>query len=111
VRSRCFPAAPAWPGTVGLVELAERQLRRRAAAGGVAPITPSNKLRDPGFARFRADGELHRYAPVVVADLQAASGFAPAPARAERIRAGTRPGRTASDGTPGSSRWLRPGSA
>ncbi len=80
VRSRCFPAAPAWPGTVGLVELAERQLRRRAAAAGVAPVTPSNKLRDPGFARFRADGELHRYAPVVVADLQSASGFAPAPA-------------------------------
>src|SRR6185295_5911357 len=32
IRSRCFPAAPAWPGRVGLADLAERQLRRRAAA-------------------------------------------------------------------------------
>jgi glutamate synthase domain-containing protein 2/glutamate synthase domain-containing protein 1/glutamate synthase domain-containing protein 3 len=77
VRTRCFPAAPAWPGRVGFTDLAERQLRRRAAALTVAATTPSNKLQDPGFARFRADGELHRYAPKIVADIQAASGFAP----------------------------------
>jgi glutamate synthase domain-containing protein 2/glutamate synthase domain-containing protein 1/glutamate synthase domain-containing protein 3 len=76
VRARCFPLAPAWRGRVSLADLAERQIRRRAAAGAVAPMTPSNKLQDPGFARFRGDGETHRYAPVVVADVQAASGFA-----------------------------------
>jgi glutamate synthase domain-containing protein 2/glutamate synthase domain-containing protein 1/glutamate synthase domain-containing protein 3 len=81
VRSRCFALAPSWRGRVSLADLAERQLRRRAAAGSVAPATPSNKLQDPGFARFRGDGETHRYAPVVVADVQAVSGFAePAPA-------------------------------
>src|SRR6185295_13328840 len=83
VRDRCFPAAPAWPGRVGLADLAERQLRRRAAAAAVAPQTPPNKLQDPGFARFRADGEVHRYAPKIVAEIQAASGFAPAGAAAE----------------------------
>ncbi len=77
VRDRCFPAAPAWTGRVGLAELAERQLRRRAASRSIAPETPANKLQDPGFARFRADGEVHRYAPKVVATIQAASGFAP----------------------------------
>jgi glutamate synthase domain-containing protein 2/glutamate synthase domain-containing protein 3 len=82
VRDRCFPAAPAWAGRVGLADLAERQLRRRAAAASVAPETPSNKLQDPGFARFRADGEVHRYAPRIVAEIQAASGFAPAGAEA-----------------------------
>jgi hypothetical protein len=60
VRDRCFPAAPAWPGRIGLGELAERQLRRRAASRAIASGTPSNKLQDPGFARFRADGETHR---------------------------------------------------
>ena len=77
IRSRCFPAAPAWPGRVGLADLAERQLRRRAAARAVAPTTTANKLQDPGFARFRADGEVHRYAPKIVTEIQALSGFAP----------------------------------
>src|SRR6185295_16321845 len=72
------PAAPAWPGRIGLVDLAERQLRRRAASRTIAAETPLNKLQDPGFARFRADGELHRYAPKIVAEVQAQSGFAPA---------------------------------
>jgi glutamate synthase domain-containing protein 2/glutamate synthase domain-containing protein 3 len=86
VRTRCFPLAPAWPGRVGLDDLAARQLRRRTAAQAVAPATTSNKLQDPGFARFRADGELHRYAPRIVGEIQALSGFAPAevgPAPAE----------------------------
>src|SRR6185295_3988424 len=78
VRDRCFPAAPAWPGRIGLFDLAERQLRRRAASRSIAAQTPLNKLQDPGFARFRADGELHRYAPKIVAEVQAQSGFAPA---------------------------------
>jgi glutamate synthase (ferredoxin) len=76
VRERCFPAAPAWPGRVGLAELAERQLRRRAEAAAIGADTPLNKLQDPGFARFRADGEIHRYAPRIVAEIQATSGFA-----------------------------------
>ncbi len=79
VRIRCFPEAPAWPGRVGFVELAERQLGRRASARAIAAVTPSNKLQDPGFARFRAEGEVHRYAPKIVAEIQGASGFAPAP--------------------------------
>jgi glutamate synthase domain-containing protein 2/glutamate synthase domain-containing protein 3 len=83
IRSRCFPAAPAWPGRVGLDELAGRQLRRREAALVIAPTTTPNKLQDPGFARFRADGELHRYAPRIVAEIQAASGFLPPPTTAE----------------------------
>src|SRR6185295_3133906 len=82
VRDRCFPAAPAWPGRVGLADLADRQLRRRAAAAAVAPETPSNKLQDPGFARFRADGEVHRYAPAIVSEIQLASGFADVAERA-----------------------------
>ena len=77
IRSRCFPAAPAWPGRVGFADLAERQLRRRDAARAVAPTTTANKLQDPGFARFRADGEVHRYAPKIVTEIQALSGFAP----------------------------------
>jgi len=76
VRDRCFPSAPAWPGRVGFGELAERQLQRRAAAASIGAQTPSNKLQDPGFARFRADGEVHRYAPKIVAEIQTASGFA-----------------------------------
>ncbi|HET9346211.1 MAG TPA: glutamate synthase large subunit [Candidatus Limnocylindrales bacterium] len=63
VRARCFPAAPAWRGTVGMAEIAARQLRRAAAAGAIADDTPSNRLPDPGFARFRADGEAHLFSP------------------------------------------------
>ena len=77
VRSHCFPAAPAWAGRIGFADLAERQLRRRAAALAIAPTTTSNKLQDPGFTRFRADGEVHRYAPKIVTEIQDVSGFAP----------------------------------
>ncbi|HEX5825736.1 MAG TPA: glutamate synthase large subunit [Candidatus Limnocylindrales bacterium] len=80
IRSRCFPSAPAWAGRIGLGEIAARQLRRRAAARSVIAETPSNKLQDPGFARFRADGEVHRYAPRIVGEIQAISGFAGASA-------------------------------
>ncbi|HET7472517.1 MAG TPA: glutamate synthase large subunit [Candidatus Limnocylindrales bacterium] len=76
LRARCFPLAPAWRGRVSLRDIAARQLRRREAALAVAATTPSNKLQDPGFARFRGDGEAHRYAPAVVAQIQAVSGFA-----------------------------------
>jgi len=72
--ARCFPAAPGWPGRVGPEAVAERQLRRLAAArtmsaAGAAGATA--RLPDPGFARYRADGERHLYAPQVVKILQA----------------------------------------
>jgi glutamate synthase domain-containing protein 2/glutamate synthase domain-containing protein 1/glutamate synthase domain-containing protein 3 len=63
LRARCFPGAPAWPGTVGLSEIAERVLRRAVAARAIADDLPSNRLPDPGFARFRADGEAHLFSP------------------------------------------------
>lgn len=67
VTRRCFPAAPAWPGTVGFAAIAARQLRRVA----VAPIEgPGVKLHDPGWARFRGDGERHLYAPSIVKAVQ-----------------------------------------
>ena len=71
VVARCFPAAPGWPGTVGFEELGRRILARVEAARGLADETAPNKLVDPGFARFRADGEHHGYAPVVVGAIQA----------------------------------------
>ncbi|HZC32529.1 MAG TPA: glutamate synthase-related protein, partial [Candidatus Bathyarchaeia archaeon] len=79
LQRRCFPSAPAWVGRVGLADIAARQLRRRALARAVVAETPSNKLQDPGFARFRADGEVHRYAPKSVGEIQAISGFAAPP--------------------------------
>ncbi|HWP63637.1 MAG TPA: glutamate synthase-related protein, partial [Candidatus Binatia bacterium] len=70
VLRRCFPSAPAWPGTVGFEDLARRQLRRLEAARAIPADDPRAKLIDPGFARFRGDGELHLYAPSVVGELQ-----------------------------------------
>jgi glutamate synthase (ferredoxin) len=70
---RCFPSAPAWLGTVGLATFGERLLRRAAAARTLATDAPSNRLPDPGFARFRADGEAHLFSPKVVGELQALS--------------------------------------
>ncbi len=67
VTGRCFPAAPAWPGTVGFATLAARQLRRLAAAPTEGPGV---KLHDPGWARFRSDGERHLYAPPIVKAVQ-----------------------------------------
>ncbi len=66
----CFPAAAGWPGGLGFADLAARQLRRADAARLVPPETPPGRLIDPGRARFRADGELHRYAPAMVQVLQ-----------------------------------------
>ncbi len=73
VIDRCFPAAAAWPGRVGLADLARRQLRRRDAALALPEPPPGREARlpDPGFARFRSDGEAHLYAPRVVQSIQA----------------------------------------
>jgi glutamate synthase (ferredoxin) len=110
VAAACFPAAPAWEGTLGFEALATGQLARIAAAaemdaraeafevaaaaslagaaaattasgtaagaGAGAPTGPSAppvrepRLPDPGFARFRGDGELHLFAPRTVAAIQ-----------------------------------------
>ena len=61
VAARCFPAAPALPGTAGFDRLG-RRARRRAARGLRAPRR-APALPDPGFARFRGEGELHAFAP------------------------------------------------
>jgi glutamate synthase (ferredoxin) len=72
VTRRCFPAAPAWPGRVDLRALASRQLGRHATA----PAQPG-RLPDPGFARFRSDGERHLYAPTTVRQMQALAASGP----------------------------------
>ena len=71
VVERCFPSAAAWPGRIGFEALAERGLRRLDAGRALAAAGDGVRLADPGLARFRADGELHLYAPVVVKALQA----------------------------------------
>jgi len=71
VTRRCFPAAPSWPGTVDFAAIADRQLRRLAAASA---LPSGDRLPDPGFVRFRADGEHHFYAPPIVKAVQTLSG-------------------------------------
>ena len=65
VVARCFPTAAAWPGRTTFPDLAGRQLRRAAASAAIAPPAPGRepRLPDPGFARFRADGEAHMFSP------------------------------------------------
>jgi len=77
VVARCFPAAAAWPGRVTLADLARRQLARLSAAEALPEPAPGREARlpDPGFARFRADGEAHLYAPKIVGAVQELSGF------------------------------------
>ena len=72
VVARCFPAAAAWPGRVTLTDLAERQMRRLSAARDLPEPLPGREARlpDPGFARFRGDGEAHLYAPKIVGAVQ-----------------------------------------
>jgi glutamate synthase domain-containing protein 2/glutamate synthase domain-containing protein 3 len=64
---RCFPAAPAWHGGLGFEGIAARQLRRLESAEA---LPAGERLPDPGFVRFRADGERHLYAPVIVKAVQ-----------------------------------------
>ncbi|MGZ9160343.1 MAG: glutamate synthase large subunit [Candidatus Limnocylindrales bacterium] len=90
----CFPNAAAWPGRTTLHELGERVVRRRGAAL-VLPAPAAGReprLPDPGFARFRADGETHRFAPKIAAEIQVLSGASEVPAdtdAAAGIDAGT----------------------
>jgi glutamate synthase domain-containing protein 2 len=93
---RCFPSAPAWPGSVGLAEIASRQLRRHATVSE-GPI--GERLPDPGLARFRADGERHLYAPVVVKAIQALAEHGPDGLGAYRDALATSAIRPANGGT------------
>jgi glutamate synthase (ferredoxin) len=74
---RCFPGAPAWLGTVGLATVGERLIRRASAARALAADVPSHKLPDPGFARFKADGEAHLFSPKIAGEIQALSAEPP----------------------------------
>ncbi len=78
VVGRCFPSAAAWPGRVDFDELGRRILRRLTVAREMDAAGERARLDDPGLARYRADGELHLYAPPVVRALQiVADGSAP----------------------------------
>ena len=81
VVARCFPTAAAWPGRTTLADLAERQIRRRDAALAIPEPAAGRepRLPDPGFARFRADGEAHLFSPRI-------AGRDPGPVRARRDR-------------------------
>ncbi len=64
-----FAGTPARLGGIGLAEI-EADIRRRHEA---AWSDPAAKLADPGFVRFRKDGEHHGYSPTVAKALQAAA--------------------------------------
>ena len=76
VVARCFPTAAAWPGRTTLADLADRQIRRRAAALAIPEPAAGRepRLPDPGFARFRADGEQHLFSPRIAGEIQVLSG-------------------------------------
>jgi glutamate synthase domain-containing protein 2 len=76
VMARCFPTAAAWPGRTTFADLGSRSIRRRDAALALPP-TPAGReprLPDPGFARFRADGEAHLFSPSIAKEIQVLSG-------------------------------------
>ena len=75
VVDRCFPAAPRIAGIATLERLGAEAIARHAAAYGAAPAPA---LVDPGFARFRADGELHAFAPAIVKATQVLAAGHPA---------------------------------
>jgi glutamate synthase (ferredoxin) len=79
VLARCFPAAAAWPGRTSLFDVGARVVRRRAAALALPDPVPGREARlpDPGFARFRGDGEAHLFAPRIASEIQLLSGATP----------------------------------
>jgi glutamate synthase (ferredoxin) len=66
---RVFSGTPSRLGGVTLAEIGEDVLRRHREAFG----EPVAKLPDPGFARFRKEGEAHAFNPTVAKALQAAA--------------------------------------
>ncbi len=89
VVARCFPNAGAWPGRTTLTQLGERGLRRRTAAAALPP-TPAGReprLPDPGWARFRADGETHLFSPGIAREIQVLSGSVDGEAAAATVDA------------------------
>ncbi len=72
--ARCFPAAAAWPGRLGAADLAAIQLQRLDEAKALAATARPERLPDPGFARFRGDGEFHLYSPANAGALQVLAG-------------------------------------
>ena len=71
VVARCFPTAAAWPGRTTFGDLAQRQIRRRVASLAIPEPAAGRepRLPDPGFARFRADGEAHLFSPTVAKEI------------------------------------------
>jgi glutamate synthase domain-containing protein 2/glutamate synthase domain-containing protein 1/glutamate synthase domain-containing protein 3 len=67
-----FTGTPSRLGGLGLAEI-EHDLVTRHREAYEQPMV---KLPDPGFVRFRKDGEAHGYNPTVVKALQAAAGSA-----------------------------------
>ena len=61
---------PGRPASRTLERLGAEAVARHATAYGEAPA-PAPALVDPGFARFRADGEMHAFAPAIVKATQA----------------------------------------
>jgi glutamate synthase (ferredoxin) len=66
---RCFTGTPCRLGGIGLAEIEEDIVKRHASAYN----EPMKKLPDPGFVRFRKDGETHAFNPTAVKALQAAA--------------------------------------
>ncbi|MCC6703714.1 MAG: glutamate synthase large subunit [Thermomicrobiales bacterium] len=66
VIERAFTGTPSKLGGIGYQEIAEDLLARHAEAFAA----PDAKLPDPGFLRFRKDGEAHGYSPVVAKAIQ-----------------------------------------
>ena len=66
---RVFTGTPSRLGGVTLTEIEEDVLRRHREAFG----EPAAKLPDPGFARYRKEGESHAFNPPVAKALQAAA--------------------------------------
>ncbi len=77
--ARCFPTVAAWPGRTTLDDIGARVVRRRDAALALPALIPGRepRLPDPGFARFRADGEAHLFAPRIASEIQVLSGATP----------------------------------
>ncbi len=71
VVARCFPKAAAWPGRTTFADIEERQIARRASALAIPEPAAGRepRLPDPGFARFRADGEAHLFSPRIAGEI------------------------------------------